>query len=263
MTMMRKCIGFLSLLVGAVQGWTISFPTPHSSPLLLGRRGIGGGKRGLVPATTPTTTSTTRTNLAVMGLFDQVSNFLQNRQGDFMKLENSDTSVFGPGPLLVAYGIPNGIDDDEIYDMLEDAAPRAFATKQCKVVRLPVTATSKENDSKDDSIFNLSLQQALETMFASSSSSWVDHNDDDDNNIYNVSSAKAVPVLLFSGFRNDEMMAVYNVLGGEIYQETAGQVAAACAKAVPNAMTKPLRQVLDEISGDHQDALGNGGNRKN
>ena len=177
-----------------------------------------------------------------------------------MKLENSDTSVFGPGPLLVAYGIPNGIGDDEIYDMLEDAAPRAFATKQCKVVRLPIMTTSKENDSKDDSIFNLSLQQALETMFASSSS-WVDHNEDENNN-NNDFVSKVVPVLLFSGFRNDEMMAVYNVLGGEIYQETAGQVAAACAKAVPNAMTKPLRQVLDEISGDHQDALGNGGNRK-
>ena len=51
------------------------------------------------------------------------------------------------------------------------------------------------------------------------------------------------------------MLAVYNLLGDEIYQETGGQAVVACAKAVPNAMAKPLRQVLDEIAGDHQDAM--------
>ena len=50
-------------------------------------------------------------------------------------------------------------------------------------------------------------------------------------------------------------MTVYNILGKEIYDETAGQSTPACAKAVPNAMSKPLRQVLDEIAGDHKDAM--------
>jgi hypothetical protein len=66
------------------------------------------------------------------------------------------------------------------------------------------------------------------------------------------------PVLLFSGFSNKEMMAAYNIIAEEIHQETAGQAMAACAKAVPNAMQKQLRQVLEEISGDHQNALKQG-----
>ena len=48
------------------------------------------------------------------------------------------------------------------------------------------------------------------------------------------------------------MMAVYGILGKEIYNESGAT--AACAKVVPNAMTKSLQQVLDEISGDHMDA---------
>jgi len=67
------------------------------------------------------------------------------------------------------------------------------------------------------------------------------------------SSANVVAVLLFSGFTNAEMLATYNILGPELYQETGRPVA--CAKAVPNALRKPLRQVLDEIAGDHRDAM--------
>lgn len=64
------------------------------------------------------------------------------------------------------------------------------------------------------------------------------------------------PVLLFSGFCNEEMMAVYNIVGKEIYQETAWQARPACSKAVLNAMHKPLGQVLSKIAGDHQNAIG-------
>ena len=67
--------------------------------------------------------------------------------------------------------------------------------------------------------------------------------------------AASCPVILFSGFVHAEMMTVYNLLGQQIYEETGGQRVAACAKAVPIAMQKPLRQVLDEITGDHLDAI--------
>jgi hypothetical protein len=69
------------------------------------------------------------------------------------------------------------------------------------------------------------------------------------------------PVVIFSGFTNTEMMDSYNILGEELYKETAsssyngkGQYLA-CATAVPNAMNKPLAQVLMEISGDHAAAM--------
>jgi hypothetical protein len=51
------------------------------------------------------------------------------------------------------------------------------------------------------------------------------------------------------------MMETYSIIGKEIYEETGGSLIPACAKAVENAMGKPLRQVLDEISGDHEDVM--------
>jgi hypothetical protein len=48
-------------------------------------------------------------------------------------------------------------------------------------------------------------------------------------------------------------VATYSIVGGEIYQENGAS--AACAKAVPGSMQKPLGQVLDEISSDHQNAI--------
>jgi hypothetical protein len=63
------------------------------------------------------------------------------------------------------------------------------------------------------------------------------------------------PVIYFSGISNAEMMATYRIISGEIYEETGGAANAACAKAVPPAMDKPLRQVIEEITGDHLDAI--------
>jgi hypothetical protein len=75
-----------------------------------------------------------------------------------------------------------------------------------------------------------------------------------------MTTTAPIPVLLFSGFQNDEMLNVHTVLSNEIYEETAGQSLAACAKAVPNAMQKSCRQVLEEISGDHQMSMQKEGN---
>jgi hypothetical protein len=64
------------------------------------------------------------------------------------------------------------------------------------------------------------------------------------------------PVLYFSGVTNAEMMDTYRIMANEIYAETDGAHWPACAKAVPGAMGKSLRQVISEISGDHADAMG-------
>ena len=172
-----------------------------------------------------------------MGLMDSLSNFLKDRDGDFVKLDASAVA-FGPGPLLIAYGIPDGIDDEEIQDMISDGAPRAAKTG-CKVCRV---------SEQDGNVLDLSLEEALQGLTSGSLVASSGTN----AKILNV------PVLFFSGFQNEDMLAVYNILGREIYEETGGQSAAACAKAVPNAMGKPLRQVLEEISGDHKDAMGLG-----
>jgi len=98
------------------------------------------------------------------------------------------------------------------------------------------------------------LASALASASASAQQQMMSTNTENSNN-------SGCPVVIFSGFTNTEMMDSYNVLGEELYKETAsssyngkGQYLA-CATAVPNAMNKPLAQVLMEISGDHAAAM--------
>lgn len=173
-----------------------------------------------------------------MGIFDSISDFLQDRQDDFVKMDPSSQDIFGPGPTLLLYHVPNGIDDGEIQNILSDGAPKAFR-KGVTLARLDQTC---------DSLLDQSVQDALNQVV---SGQWV-------SSVSLATDAGVLasgPVMFFSGFANDEMMATHTILGQEIYQETGGQVSAACAKAVPNAMQKPLRQVFGEILGDHQDAM--------
>ena len=179
-------------------------------------------------------------------------NFLDDRQGDFVKL--SDTQAdFGPGPLVVLYNVPAGVTNAELQDMLEDGAPGAFA-KGVTLFRVEERNTASENES-DSAVLDKSMQDALEGMANGTLRDTYQQSptSDDSATFPNVIGQEPpVVVLLFSGFANDELLAAYKIMAGEIYDEA--QVEAACAKAVPNAMHKPLRQVLDEIGGDHRDA---------
>lgn len=180
-----------------------------------------------------------------MGWMDNfVPDFLKQRDGDFVKLDENDCA-FGPGPLLIMYDAPDTIDDEEICDMMHDEAPDVG---QCQIFR--ITSSSSYSSY---SLLDLSLRDALEQI--SSGRSNLDVTAISNSEANESPQESLIPVLFFSGFRNSDMMAIYNILGKEIYQETAGQSTPACAKAVPNAMMKPLRQVLSEITGDHQDAI--------
>jgi hypothetical protein len=171
-----------------------------------------------------------------MGLLDSISDFIEDRQSDFIKLD-SGGEVFGPGPAILLYGVPSGVTDDEIQDMLQDAAPVAHS-KGCRLCRVT------------DDMLDQSLQDALEKVAAGKMQASPNH-----VKIVLPTTVMAIPVLFFSGFQNDEMRGLYNILGKEIYEETAGQASAACAMAVPNAMQKSCLQVLQEISGDHEEAI--------
>jgi hypothetical protein len=209
-----------------------------------------------------------------MGLFDSFfsSSFLQNRQGDFVQLDKSSTATaFGPGPLLILYNVPTGIQVQEVLEMIHDGAPSAHA-QGCTVVRLD---DSEKNDDDDDIVWDLSLEQALNKLLVRGNVISSPEYESFEPSLQDSSSSSistrrdtttpSTPVLFFSGFRNDEMMNVYNILGQEIFQEMLTATSsvsplprpppAACAMAVPKAMNKPLRQVLEEISGDHQDAI--------
>jgi hypothetical protein len=178
--------------------------------------------------TRPTSSSTHMS----MGLLDSISSFLHDREGDFVKLEDSE-SAFGPGPLLLLYNVPDGIEKEEFMDMLSDGAPQASK-------RGVVIASITSSDAK---LLDIPLSDALEQVIKGVVTTTP-----------TLDQTKC-PVLFFSGFRNDEMMETYSIIGKEIYEETGGSLIPACAKAVENAMGKPLRQVLDEISGDHEDVM--------
>jgi len=91
-----------------------------------------------------------------MGFLDNIKNaFLQDREGDFIKLDADDQQAYGPGPLLVLYNCPAGITKNEIMDMLEDGAPLAFA-KGITLFRC--------NNDNNNTVLDKSVQEALEGM---------------------------------------------------------------------------------------------------
>jgi hypothetical protein len=196
-----------------------------------------------------------------------VPDFLKQRSGDFEKLDNQSRDAFGPGPLLVLYNVPETMDNEEIRNMLDDATPHMSA--RCTLYRIP---NGNGDDSAMSSLLELPLEQALDEMIRTGSRARAPSLSLAPLSNMSISKRKdaapssLVPVLYFSGFTNADMMAVYNVVAPEIWAELAsttslsldddsvGQFPAACAKLVPPALSKPLGQVLLEITGDHQDA---------
>lgn len=202
--------------------------------------------------------TTTALSMAEGGFFDKMKdklNFFDDRDGDFVKLEDTKQD-YGPGPLVVLYNVPAGVTNDEIQDMMADGAPKAF--KKGVVLYRVVETNTVDVDSSISDVLDKSMEDALEGIASGSykdnyhGSSSSSSTDEDTAFPKVIGQEPPVVVLLFSGFANDEMLAAYNILGSEIYQES--QLDAACAKAVPNAMEKPLRQVLEEVGDDHRDA---------
>ena len=181
-----------------------------------------------------------------MGLLDR---FLGKREGDFVKLESS-LDTFGPGPAILLYGCPAGVTDEELKDMVEDGAPEATTKAAGGVICRRIDATST-------SLLDMTVKEALEQVVKEGNKS--------ERGILDLGVVGGVeipsqqqppcPVIYFSGISNAEMMATYRIISGEIYEETGGVANAACAKAVPPAVDKQLRQVIEEITGDHLDAI--------
>jgi hypothetical protein len=204
-----------------------------------------------------------------MGLFDSVlsrfkgdNNGNSDEEGDFVKLEEMSQTFLGPGPVVLLYQVPDGIDDDEVRDMLADGAPKATSKgiSMARIASLEEAPSGTSKDYSSSSLVDLSLQEALETVIETSPppTSQQTGSVPFSPSFRPPTPMNGSPVVIFSGFTNAEMMDCYNILGEELYKETAsygrGQYLA-CATAVPNAMNKPLKQVLMEISGDHAEAM--------
>ena len=180
-----------------------------------------------------------------MGLLDR---FLGKREGDFVKLESS-LDTFGPGPAILLYGCPAGVTDEELKDMIEDGAPEAAGAKGGVICR--------RIDATSTSLLDMTVKEALEQVVKEENRSEGGISESGIVGGVEIPSEQQppCPVIYFSGISNAEMMATYRIISSEIYEETGGAANAACAKAVPPAMDKPLRQVIEEITGDHLDAI--------
>jgi len=225
-----------------------------------------------------------------MGLLDSVLSKFRKKDGDddddgdgdFVRLQEMNNQFLGPGPVVLLYQVPDAIDDEEVRDMLLDGAPTA-TSKGISMARIatmdsdamtakPKSKSRSKAKSKSKSkseLIDLSLGDALEEVIrqpetnAASASTFpvlqpLTPPQQPSQPQAQAQMMEGCPVVIFSGFSNSEMMDSYNILGEELYKETAsygrGQYLA-CATAVPNAMNKPLKQVLWEISSDHADAL--------
>eukprot|EP00560_Eucampia_antarctica_P007916 CAMPEP_0197825688 /NCGR_PEP_ID=MMETSP1437-20131217/2735_1 /TAXON_ID=49252 ORGANISM="Eucampia antarctica, Strain CCMP1452" /NCGR_SAMPLE_ID=MMETSP1437 /ASSEMBLY_ACC=CAM_ASM_001096 /LENGTH=195 /DNA_ID=CAMNT_0043425799 /DNA_START=150 /DNA_END=737 /DNA_ORIENTATION=- len=173
-----------------------------------------------------------------MSLWKQISSFIRERTGDFVKLENSDDE-FGPGPVILLYGCPSSIPDDELMDMIADGAPLA-TQKHGKVMFGRIL-------SNDDTMLDSTVLDVLQRVTQGRTTT-IDEST-------TIITAVPFPVIYFSGISNTEMMQTYNIVAEEIFKETGGIAKSACAKAVEPAMGKTLREVIDQITGDHQDAV--------
>ena len=120
-----------------------------------------------------------------------------------------------------------------------------------------------DEDGLDNELLDFSVQDALNRVATTPTSSATSTtttqlSPSPTSIVTSPSSTGPCPVLYFSGVSNKEMMDTYNIIANEIYAETNGVHWPACAKVVRPALDKSLRQVLEEISGDHADAMRQG-----
>ncbi|KAL9186775.1 hypothetical protein ACHAXT_010495 [Thalassiosira profunda] len=187
-----------------------------------------------------------------MGLLDFINEkFLDDREGDFVPLDSGDDDTFGPGPLVLLYAAPETMDDAEFADMIADGMPGR--AREGVIIRRvePMNDGGEGGDALLDLSVGEALNEAMQTGISSTPAPAIQA-------VPGVSSANnegPCPVLYFSGVSNAEMMNTYRIIANEIYEETGGVHWPACAKVVKPAMGKSLRRVLEEISGDHADAM--------
>ena len=216
-------------------------------------------RHSLVGGATKTTTTVAaahrcRTTARLYGrVMDSGSDFFRDRRhdpqdeedGNFMMLRGGRTAQetdeeYGPGPALIFYNVPQGIQDEELVDMLRDGAPKAIK-KGVSLLRMDTSTTSEWMD--------MSLEDALKkVVLHSKDPSFLN---EPDPLTTDAGLLATTPVLFFSGFTNREMMSTFQIISHEVHKETQGRLSVACAMAMPNSMSKRLRQVLLDVSGDH------------
>ena len=242
--------------------------------------GAGGGYR----LTSTASTSASLVQLR-MGMLDSLLSRFQEgdeEEDSFVKLEDmvgTGDFGYGPGPAVLLHNIPNTITDQEVLEMLSATAPKA-SQKGISMARIVEGTT--ETSQLQEQLMSLSLKEALEkivhdssiespsppttttttsTLASTTTTAVEEKEEEEEEDDPQYGECKTVvPVVIFSGLSHTEMMASYNTLGEEIYNQTTAATAGigmhlACATAVPNAMKKPLSQVIFEISGDHMEAI--------
>ena len=235
--------------------------TSHLQPSICrAMRPVGAAKSA--SATAKKYSSTKTATALPMGVFDYFrERFLDSRGGDFVPLEQSDDTAFGPGPMILMYAVPDSIDDEELRDMIQDGMPQRVeeGSDSSSTVVMRRLSGMDENGLGGDELLEASVREALDIVMGGEMNNSSSRTNSNLSGKFVVSSLEEqdgpCPVLYFSGVTNTEMMDTYRIIANEIYQATNGVHWPACAKVVRPAIEKSLRQVLSEISRDHADAM--------
>jgi hypothetical protein len=185
-------------------------------------------------------------------VMDSGADFFRERrpQGDFfLGTEREGATMaadeeFGPGPALIFYNVPQGIQDEELVDMLRDGAPKAIK-KGVSLLRMDTSTTSDWMDMSLEDALKKVVRQSKDPSFLN----------EPDPLTTDAGLLATTPVLFFSGFTNREMMSTFQIISHEVHKETQGRLSVACAMAMPNSMSTCLRQVLLDVSGDHLEVI--------
>ena len=172
------------------------------------------------------------------------SDSLRDRDSpDFLRLEDNNEE-YGPGPAIIFYNVPHGLQDEDLVDILKAQAPHAFG----KGVSL-----SRMDSSTPREWMDLSLNDALKKLIANSKDPVIRRSPEPLTT--DAGLLATTPVLFFSGFRTSEMMSAFHVISHKVHKETGGQLTVTCSSASPYQMETNLQQVLLEISGDSQEKV--------
>uniref|UniRef100_A0A7S2H346 Uncharacterized protein n=1 Tax=Octactis speculum TaxID=3111310 RepID=A0A7S2H346_9STRA len=193
---------------------------------------------------TVTTTSPLRGRplLLAGGPFD----FLNSRAGQFIKVgSQDDLDTFGPPAILLhSFPLPLAEAQDIVADALDievedirdgglavaHLAPAAYGQKLSSVLAATEVSTS--------------------TVPPSATGYFQDA----------PGSSGSSPIVYFSGMPNEDVRAASRALVGQLYDRTGAR--GGIAKAVPPAMSKLVGDLLEEIEGDHEEALAHGQKQK-
>ena len=88
-----------------------------------------------------------------MSIFDKLTQFLPNREDDFVRLNRKDSSTFGPGPCILLINCPKTICDEEYIAAEMENIKQVFEDNGYEIVNaMKETQPDDEEKPKEEAV---------------------------------------------------------------------------------------------------------------